>query len=164
MPLTKDSFVLLVMGFTGAKAMEFKIKYIEAFNEMESKLREQQISRNAHLAICENGKKRYLHPELGMLSPVMKEIKKCAAVAVRKELTNILPQYLSKKSLDTQTITSVFANAIDKMKTETRMECKSYQLSEFEVEIIEKIRGDYVLTMSKFCVDASRQLEKIIII
>lgn len=33
--ITKDGFVLLVMGFTGKQATEFKIQYIEAFNEME---------------------------------------------------------------------------------------------------------------------------------
>lgn len=33
--ITKDGFVLFVMGFTGAVAMQFKIAYIEAFNEME---------------------------------------------------------------------------------------------------------------------------------
>lgn len=33
--ITKDGFVLLVMGFTGKQAIEFKIKYIEAFNAME---------------------------------------------------------------------------------------------------------------------------------
>ena len=33
--MTRDGFVLLVMGFTGKKAMIWKIKYIEAFNAME---------------------------------------------------------------------------------------------------------------------------------
>ena len=32
--MTKDGFTLLAMGFTGKKAMEFKIDYINAFNEM----------------------------------------------------------------------------------------------------------------------------------
>lgn len=36
--MTKDGFTLLAMGFTGAKALEFKLKYIAAFNEMERKL------------------------------------------------------------------------------------------------------------------------------
>ena len=36
--ITKDGFTLLAMGFTGAKAMQFKIAYIEAFNEMERRL------------------------------------------------------------------------------------------------------------------------------
>jgi len=38
--MNRDGFTLLVMGFTGRKAMEFKLKYIEAFNEMEKELQE----------------------------------------------------------------------------------------------------------------------------
>jgi len=42
--MNRDGFSLLVMGFTGAKAMQWKIKYIEAFNEMERQLKEQPKS------------------------------------------------------------------------------------------------------------------------
>ncbi len=38
--ITRDGFTLLAMGFTGKKAMQFKIKYIAAFNEMEAKLKD----------------------------------------------------------------------------------------------------------------------------
>lgn len=38
--ITKDGFTLLAMGFTGAKAIKFKIDYINKFNEMEEKLKE----------------------------------------------------------------------------------------------------------------------------
>lgn len=38
--LTRDGFCLLVMGFTGKDALEWKLKYIEAFNLMEQKLRQ----------------------------------------------------------------------------------------------------------------------------
>ncbi|NFH47235.1 hypothetical protein FC976_08340 [Clostridium sporogenes] len=37
--LTRDGFSLLVMGFTGAKALQWKLKYIEAFNKMEEMLK-----------------------------------------------------------------------------------------------------------------------------
>lgn len=37
--ITRDGFTILAMGFTGKRAMEFKIKYIEAFNRMEEELR-----------------------------------------------------------------------------------------------------------------------------
>lgn len=40
--LTRDGFSLLVMGFTGSKALQWKLKYIEAFNKMEQTLREPQ--------------------------------------------------------------------------------------------------------------------------
>jgi len=39
--MTRDGFALLVMGYTGAKAMGFKIKYINRFNEMEAALKAQ---------------------------------------------------------------------------------------------------------------------------
>lgn len=37
--MNRDGFSLLVMGFTGKKAIEWKLKYIQAFNEMEEKLK-----------------------------------------------------------------------------------------------------------------------------
>lgn len=37
--MNRDGFSLLAMGFTGKKALEWKLKYIEAFNAMEEKLR-----------------------------------------------------------------------------------------------------------------------------
>lgn len=40
--LTKDAMILLVMGYTGKKAMEFKIDYINAFNAMYDRLRLQK--------------------------------------------------------------------------------------------------------------------------
>lgn len=39
--MTRDGFSFLVMGFTGAKADEWKLKYIEAFNKMEQYIKEQ---------------------------------------------------------------------------------------------------------------------------
>lgn len=33
--MNRDGFALLAMGFTGQKALKFKLKYIEAFNQME---------------------------------------------------------------------------------------------------------------------------------
>lgn len=39
--LTRDGFSLLVMGFTGQKALQWKLKYIEAFNKMEQHIKSQ---------------------------------------------------------------------------------------------------------------------------
>lgn len=38
--MDRDGFTLLAMGFTGSKAMEFKLKYIEAFNKMEEQIKQ----------------------------------------------------------------------------------------------------------------------------
>lgn len=37
--MDRDGFSLLVMGFTGKQALEWKLKYINAFNEMENQLK-----------------------------------------------------------------------------------------------------------------------------
>lgn len=37
--MDRDGFSLLAMGFTGKKALEWKLKFIEAFNQMEEKLK-----------------------------------------------------------------------------------------------------------------------------
>lgn len=39
--MNRDGFTLLAMGFTGSKAMEFKLKYIDAFNKMEKQIKEE---------------------------------------------------------------------------------------------------------------------------
>ena len=47
--MTRDGFSLLVMGFTGKKALNWKLKYIEAFNAMEQAIRGQQKQLDALL-------------------------------------------------------------------------------------------------------------------
>lgn len=37
--MNRDGFTLLVMGFTGDKALQFKLDYIEAFNKMEETIK-----------------------------------------------------------------------------------------------------------------------------
>ena len=37
--MNRDGFTLLVMGFTGKKALQFKLDYIAAFNAMEKQLK-----------------------------------------------------------------------------------------------------------------------------
>ncbi|HIX56806.1 MAG TPA: Rha family transcriptional regulator [Candidatus Anaerobiospirillum pullistercoris] len=79
--ITRDGLTLLVMGYTGPKAMAFKLAYIRRFNEMEralAKQHEAQVSdaaMRAHSAQCTlehvtalPNPNRYLIPtELGML-------------------------------------------------------------------------------------------------
>lgn len=38
--MTKDGFTLLAMGFTGKRALEFKLAYINQFNQMEKAIQE----------------------------------------------------------------------------------------------------------------------------
>ena len=42
--MNRDGFSLLVMGFNGKKALEWKLKYIDAFNKMESVITEKKTA------------------------------------------------------------------------------------------------------------------------
>lgn len=42
--MNRDGFTLLAMGFTGKKAMNFKLEYIQLFNEMEQTLKQLDFS------------------------------------------------------------------------------------------------------------------------
>ncbi len=59
--MNRDGWTLLAMGFTGKKAIQFKLKYIEAFNEMEN-----QIKRELDTS--------ELSPELQMFNGLFKAI------------------------------------------------------------------------------------------
>ena len=41
--MNRDGFTLLAMSFTGKKALDFKLKYIDAFNQMENHIKENQL-------------------------------------------------------------------------------------------------------------------------
>lgn len=60
--LTRDGFSLLVIGFTGAKALQWKLKYIEAFNKMEEHIKGQALNTSE------------LSPELQMFNQMFKAI------------------------------------------------------------------------------------------
>lgn len=49
--ITKDGFTILVMGYTGEKAMRFKEAYIKQFNAMEKTLQGKLIEREKGIAV-----------------------------------------------------------------------------------------------------------------
>ena len=69
--ITKDGFVLLAMGFTGKKAMQFKIAYIEAFNAMEEQLKQ---NFTATATISENPQKEFIRSSYELLTMLNENI------------------------------------------------------------------------------------------
>ncbi len=49
--MNRDGFTLLVMGYTGEKAMRFKLTYIKQFNAMEELLKGKLIEREKGIVI-----------------------------------------------------------------------------------------------------------------
>jgi len=57
--ITRNGFVLLVMGFTGKQAMQFKIAYINRFDEMEAALKQPKnqlsLKDGQHFVVAKDG-------------------------------------------------------------------------------------------------------------
>lgn len=72
--MNRDGFTLLAMGFTGKKALQFKLAYIDAFNEMESHIKQQQLDMSN------------LSPELQLMANLVNNMAK--QELAQKELSN----------------------------------------------------------------------------
>lgn len=72
--INRDGFSLLAMGFTGKKALEWKVKYIEAFNQMEKYINK----RKADIQIQKNAM-QFIHNNLEM--PTKKDYIKANTIA-----------------------------------------------------------------------------------
>ncbi len=61
--MTRDGFTILVMGYTGAKAMRFKELYIKRFNEMEQFIKTLVSARQEFPLLTENIKLLHENPK-----------------------------------------------------------------------------------------------------
>lgn len=68
--LTRDGFSLLVMGFTGAEAVRWKLRYIEAFNSLEAAA----LAQRAELA-RESGYLQGLDEGRASVAPLLDELR-----------------------------------------------------------------------------------------
>lgn len=78
--MDRDGFTLLAMGFTGKEALQFKLAYINAFNEMEKKLKEvlpsyaiQDPIERAQAWIAEQAKLKELETEIQVKQQLLSE-------------------------------------------------------------------------------------------
>lgn len=110
--MTKDGFTFLVMGYTGAKASEFKERYIAEFNQMERTLQSGIALRVA--AVEENIKRRYLlTKELRDVNAQINELMK-RHKSITKEMREIDNEDFAQLSLfpkyDPHTLKGAFPN------------------------------------------------------
>lgn len=86
--LNRDGFTFIAMGFTGRKADEFKLKYIDAFNRMEERIKQQPTQYKLPQTYSE------------ALIELAKEVKKNEALQSKADKYD---RYLSNKGLITIT-------------------------------------------------------------
>lgn len=138
--MNRDGFSLLVMGFTGKEAMNWKLKYIQAFNDMEKKLQikqsKQKMDSSERLRIMEmNAKTRIAQTLLKMtdVETLSKEYKNILVVKASEILTGeqILP--LPKQSRKTYSATEIgkllggiSANKVGRLANEHNLKTSEY--------------------------------------
>lgn len=61
--MTRDGFTMLVMGYTGTKAMHFKERYIKRFNEIESFIKTLVMARQEFPLLTDNIKLLHDNPK-----------------------------------------------------------------------------------------------------
>lgn len=84
--LTRSGFAMTALGFTGKKAIQFRLAYVQRFDEMEAHLREQERSKLADKYVRE----RYLPFDEDVIRPYVTASEACLhlrILGVHKTLT-----------------------------------------------------------------------------
>lgn len=91
---TRDGFTLLAMGFTGSEALQWKLKYIDAFNTMEKSLMNMKaLSPELQLLINLELKQKEQDEKLSLIDDKVESIKGVVALNPndwRKDTSNIV--------------------------------------------------------------------------
>lgn len=102
--MNRDGFTLLAMGFTGSDALQWKIKYIQAFNEMEKKISNPSSSRISELEVKnKNAEARLKNAQTRQANFLLENLKKykniLCAESVELLTTNAFEMIAGKNSL-----------------------------------------------------------------
>lgn len=84
--MNRDGFSLLVMGFTGAKALEWKLKYINAFNTMEKTLKDKHVKHVTSDKTKEMRAEAMLRNSISKQAKMMMEIAKMSHIKAYQDV------------------------------------------------------------------------------
>lgn len=141
--MNRDGFSLLVMGFTGKEAMEWKIKYINAFNEMEKKLSKPQLTPAEQMAqgllaaqqLLAEKEARLKEEKEARLKAEQKTIEQKKAIEVLKPKADYTDMILKNNSLVT----------ITQIAKDYGMSGKAMNRKLHEMKIIYNLNGQWLL-------------------
>ena len=146
--MDKDGFSLLVMGFTGKEALEWKIKYIKAFNAMEQEIQHKEYQ----ASVAKSSENELLRKKVEQLKKDKFDISIQVDLAIRerrnleteleiqeKVINNIKKAYIEKFEKDKNNITNTEMDEWNKMRLA--------QLEVYIKSVIEaiKIRGSIAM-------------------
>lgn len=137
--MNRDGFSLLAMGFTGKKALEFKLSFIDAFNKMEQEIKSQmpaipQTYAQA-LQLAADQAKQIEEQQALLLAQGEAIAEKDKAIAELHEKTSYLDQILQSK--DTVTTTQI--------AQDYGMSAKKFNVELRNMKIQRKVGGQWIL-------------------
>lgn len=95
--MNRDGFTLLAMGFTGKKALDFKLKYIQAFNKMENHINHTSMTQeDIMIATLETQKE--LKKQLSSVSNDVEDLKR--EVDLSRYQKSLLSSVVRKNCMD----------------------------------------------------------------
>ena len=151
--LTRDGFSLLAMGFTGARALEWKLKYIEAFNKMEQAIKNPfaHLSKELQAIIAIDTKVQKIEEDFNTFKsnlPLLNVDCKELQAEVRKKGIEVLGGYRSaaynNKSLRSRTYQDIQYQIKREFGVNRYEAIKSRQVDK-AIEIIRKYKAPYIL-------------------
>ena len=151
--LTRDGFSLLVMGFTGSKALQWKLKYIEAFNKMEQAIKNPfaHLSKELQAIIAIDTKVQKIEEDFNTFKsnlPLLNVDCKELQAEVRKKGIEVLGGYRSaaynNKSLRSRTYQDIQYQIKREFGVNRYEAIKSRQVDK-AIEIIRDYKAPYAL-------------------
>lgn len=151
--LTRDGFSLLAMGFTGARALEWKLKYIEAFNKMEQAIKNPfaHLSKELQAIIAIDTKVQKIEEDFNTFKsnlPLLNVDCKELQAEVRKKGIEVLGGYRSaaynNKSLRSRTYQDIQYQIKREFGVNRYEAIKSRQVDK-AIEIIRDYKAPYAL-------------------
>lgn len=151
--LTRDGFSFLVMGFTGSKADEWKLKYIEAFNKMEQAIKNPfaHLSKELQAIIAIDTKVQKIEEDFNTFKsnlPLLNVDCKELQAEVRKKGIEVLGGYRSaaynNKSLRSRTYQDIQCQIKREFGVNRYEAIKSRQVDK-AIEIIRDYKAPYIL-------------------
>lgn len=144
--MNQDGFTLLAMGFNGKKAMEFKLKYIEAFNAMKRQIEQSKpsVPQNYLEALKSLVKAEEEKQQLALENKKQQE----QILTISKEnleLGNKITEMLPKVSYYDQILQSTATMTVTQIAQDYGMSAMKLNKKLEAMKIQHKVRGQWIL-------------------
>lgn len=144
--MNQDGFTLLAMGFNGKKAMEFKLKYIEAFNRMKKEIESSKpaVPQTYLEALKSLVKSEEEKQQLALENK--RQLEQIATISKENaELGNKITEMLPKVSYYDQILESNATMTVTQIAQDYGMSAMKMNKLLAEMKIQRKVQGQWIL-------------------